>query len=159
GLSPKENREVPPLDYELVKRMKEYFPNLHISINGGIESLDQAAGFLDAGLDGVMIGRAAYHTPADILCHADQVIFGTGRSTSAEDAVTAMLPYIEAHLTQGGQLGQVTRHMLGLFAGRPGARAWRRILSEGAHRAGAGPELVIEALAQVSVEEDTRRAG
>ncbi|MEM1352690.1 MAG: tRNA dihydrouridine(20/20a) synthase DusA [Pseudomonadota bacterium] len=159
GLSPKENREVPPLDYELVKRMKEYFPNLHISINGGIESLDQAAGFLDAGLDGVMIGRAAYHTPADILCHADQVIFGTGRSTSADDAVTAMLPYIEAHLTQGGRLGQVTRHMLGLFAGRPGARAWRRVLSEGAHREGAGPELVIEALAQISVEEDTRRAG
>jgi tRNA-dihydrouridine synthase A len=150
GLSPKENRDVPPLDYPLVMRMKEYFPNLHISINGGIASLDQAEAMLDAGLDGVMIGRAAYHQPADILCAADRRIFGMGVDTTAEDAVMAMLPYIEAHLRAGGRLHQITRHMLGLFAGRPGARAWRRVLSEGATRPGAGPELVHAALAQVT---------
>ncbi len=149
GLSPKENRDVPPLDYPLVMRMKEYFPNLHLSINGGIETLEAAAEFLDMGLDGVMIGRAAYHNPADILGRADPVIFGTGRVTLPEEAVRAMLPYIEAHLAAGGKLGQVTRHMLGFFTGRPGARQWRRTLSEGAHVSGAGPELVEQALLHV----------
>ena len=149
GLSPKENRDIPPLDYDIVMRMKGLFPNLHISVNGGITSLDQARAFLDAGLDGVMIGRAAYHTPADVLCAADPVIFGTGEVTQPEDAVRAMLPYIEAHLSAGGRLNQITRHMLGLFAGRPGARAWRRALSEGASAPGAGPALVEDALAQV----------
>lgn len=158
GLSPKENRDIPPLDYDLVMRMKGYFPNLHISINGGITSLEAAAGFLEAGLDGVMIGRAAYQTPADILCRADPEIFGVGEQSTPEDAVEAMLPYIDAHLASGGRLGQVTRHMLGLFAGRPGARSWRRILSEGAHRDGAGPELVQEALRYVSQPAETRRA-
>ncbi|WP_073033814.1 tRNA dihydrouridine(20/20a) synthase DusA [Roseovarius pacificus] len=151
GLSPRENRDVPPLDYDLVQRMKGLFPNLHISVNGGIASLEQARGFLDAGLDGVMIGRAAYHQPADILCAADRVIFGAqGPDSTPEGAVLAMLPYIEDHLATGGKLHQVTRHMLGLFAGRPGARAWRRILSEGATRPGAGPELVEQALAQIA---------
>ena len=149
GLSPKENRDIPPLDYELVHRMKGLFPNLHISINGGITSLDQAEAFLDGGLDGVMVGRAAYHTPADILCAADRRIFGTGRDSTPEEAVRAMLPYIEAHLISGGRLNQITRHMMGLFAGRPGARGWRRTLSEGASRTGAGPELVLAALMQI----------
>lgn len=162
GLSPKENRDVPPLDYPLVMRMKEYFPNLHISINGGIETLAQAQELLETGLDGVMIGRAAYHNPTSILSAADPVIFGTGQAKSPEAAVEAMLPYIEAHLGAGGKLGQVTRHMLGLFAGRPGARAWRRTLSEGAHVEGAGPELVSQALLQVTRQadrEDVRHAG
>ena len=150
GLSPKENRDVPPLDYQIVMQMKEYFPNLHISINGGVTSLDQAEALLDAGLDGVMIGRAAYHQPADILSSADRRIFGAGVDTTGEDAVMAMLPYIEAHLSAGGRLHQITRHMMGLFAGRPGARAWRRILSEGATRVGAGPELVLTALYEVT---------
>ncbi|MFK7835279.1 MAG: tRNA dihydrouridine(20/20a) synthase DusA [Sulfitobacter sp.] len=149
GLSPKENRDIPPLDYPLVQQMKGYFPNLHISINGGITSLDQAKALLDSGLDGVMIGRAAYHQPADILCRADRVIFGRGRDSRPEDAVRQMLPYIEAHLTAGGKLSQITRHMLGLFAGRPGARGWRRMLSEGAPKPGAGPELVLAALSAV----------
>ncbi|WP_227269289.1 tRNA dihydrouridine(20/20a) synthase DusA [Roseobacter weihaiensis] len=149
GLSPKQNREVPPLDYPLVMKMKEYFPNLHISLNGGVTTLKEAAGFLEMGLDGVMIGRAAYHTPADILCDADRVIFGKDQGTTAEEAARAMLPYIEAHVSAGGKLAQVTRHMLGLFTGRPGARAWRRLLSEGAHRPGAGPDLVEQALAQI----------
>ncbi|WP_083781539.1 tRNA dihydrouridine(20/20a) synthase DusA [Roseovarius sp. 217] len=151
GLSPKENRDIPPLNYDLVQRMKMLFPNLHISINGGITSLDQAVSLLDQGLDGVMVGRAAYHQPADILCAADRRIFGsTEPDTTPEGAVQAMLPYIETHLASGGRLNQITRHMLGLFAGRPGARAWRRHLSEGATRPGAGPELVERALAEVT---------
>jgi len=151
GLSPRDNREVPPLDYGLVQRMKARFADLHLSVNGGITSLDQARGFLDAGLDGVMIGRAAYHRPADILGPADRVIFGApGPDRGPEDAVRAMLPYIEDHHARGGKLHQVTRHMLGLFAGRPGARAWRRLLSQGTTRPGAGPELVEAALAEVA---------
>ena len=150
GLSPKENRDIPPLDYDLVHRMKAQFPALHISINGGIASLEEAKPHLDRGLDGVMIGRAAYHQPADILAAADPEIYGTGSVQDPFDAVRAMLPYIEAHLSAGGRLHEVTRHMLGLFAGRPGARQWRRVLSEGAHRPGSGPDLVQEALTRVA---------
>ena len=150
GLSPKENRDIPPLDYDLVMRMKGLFPNLHISINGGVDTLDQALDLLDTGLDGVMIGRAAYHQPTDILAQADRRVFGLGNDTTAEQAVAAMLPYIEAHLIAGGRLHQITRHMLGLFAGRPGARAWRRTLSEGATQPAAGPELVEAALAGIA---------
>lgn len=150
GLSPKENRDLPPLDYDLVLQMKQQFPELHISINGGITSLDQARGFLDDGLDGVMIGRSAYHDPASILCAADPLIFGTGVASNAVDVVHQMLPYIEAHLASGGRLNQITRHMLGLFTGRPGARAWRRALSEGAHRKEAGPDLLLQALAHIT---------
>ncbi len=151
GLSPKENRDVPPLDYDLVLAMKARFPELHISVNGGIETLDQAKVFLDRGIDGVMIGRAAYHQPADILARADAEVFGI-KTPPADPVEVArkMLPYIEAHLAQGGKLAQVTRHMLGLFSGRPGARAWRRVLSEGAHQNGAGPELVEAALEQIT---------
>ncbi len=149
GLSPKENRDIPPLDYDLVLRMKQAFPQLHLSVNGGITSLAQAKAFLNDGLDGVMIGRAAYHQPADMLCAADPEIYGTGQVSDPIQAVRQMLPYIEAHLSAGGKLAQVTRHMLGLFAGRPGARQWRRILSEGAHRDGAGPDLVLDALSHI----------
>jgi tRNA-dihydrouridine synthase A len=151
GLSPKENRDVPPLDYGLVHDMKAAFPALHVSINGGIGSLAEAKAQLQAGVDGVMIGRAAYHAPADILGRADAEIFGESTpARSAEAAVRDMLPYIEAHLAAGGKLHQVTRHMLGLFAGRPGARAWKRTLSEGSHRHGAGPALVEHALSHVT---------
>jgi tRNA-dihydrouridine synthase A len=151
GLSPKENRDVPPLDYGLVHDMKAAFPALHVSINGGIGSLAEAKAQLQAGVDGVMIGRAAYHAPADILGPANAEIFGESTpARSAEAAVRDMLPYIEAHLAAGGKLHQVTRHMLGLFAGRPGARAWKRTLSEGSHRHGAGPALVEHALSHVT---------
>ncbi len=150
GLSPKENRDIPPLDYDLVREMKRAFPQLHVSINGGITDLDTAEALLADGLDGVMIGRAAYHQPWDILAEADARIYGEAvLPVSPEDAVQAMLPYIERHLASGGRLHQITRHMLGLFAGRPGARQWRRVLSEGATRDGAGPELVEEALSRV----------
>ncbi|WP_280922662.1 tRNA dihydrouridine(20/20a) synthase DusA [Ruegeria sp. HKCCSP351] len=150
GLSPKENRDVPPLDYDLVHRMKAAFADLHISINGGIASLDEAAAHLDAGLDGVMIGRAAYHQPGDILADADRRIFGVGTVRDPMTVVQEMVPYIEMHLANGGRLHQITRHMLGLFAGRPGARAWRRALSEGAVQEGAGPEVMLQALNHIA---------
>jgi tRNA-dihydrouridine synthase A len=150
GLSPKQNRDVPPLDYPLVLAMKQDFPALEIVINGGITSLDQAEAFLASGLDGVMIGRAAYHDPAAILGPVDKQIFGGNHQISALEAVHLMLPYIEAHLKRGGRLNQITRHMLGLFSGQPGARAWRRIISERAHLEGAGPEVLLAALAAVA---------
>lgn len=151
GLSPKENREVPPLDYPLVYRMKSLFPDLHVSLNGGIDSLDMARRVLAEGLDGVMIGRAAYHRPADILLNADSRIFGVDadRCATAEEAAQGMRPYILRHIEAGGRLHDITRHMLGLFTGRPGARAWRRMLSQGATRPGACLDVYDAALAAV----------
>ena len=122
-------------------------------MNGGIAGLDEAARLLAQGLDGVMIGRVAYHAPA-LLGAADRVIFGeAGPDVPAEAAVRAMLPYIEAECARGTGLHQITRHMLGAFQGRPGARAWRRLLSENAHRRGAGPELVERALAELAPDQ------
>jgi tRNA-dihydrouridine synthase A len=148
GLSPKENREIPPLDYGLVLRMKQQFPQLTICINGGIASLDLAQELLAQGLDGVMIGRAAYHDPASVLVGAD-ALWGDAHHADAFAVAAQMRPYIAAHLESGGRLHQITRHMLGLFHGRPGARAWRRVLSEGASRDGAGLDVFNAALAQV----------
>ena len=151
GLSPKENRDIPPLDYDLVMEMKRRFPHLHLSVNGGIASLEEAESFLANGMDGVMIGRAAYHSPADILLEADALIYGdTTGQRSAEEIVHLMLPYIADHLAAGGKLGQITRHMLGLFQGRAGARGWRRHLSENAHRGDAGTDVVLGALDHVT---------
>lgn len=150
GLSPKENRDIPPLDYDIVLQMKGLFPHLSIAINGGIATLDAAAELLAQGLDSVMIGRAAYHTPSDILSQADARIFDDDQTRTAEEVVHLMLPYIEAHLATGGRLGQITRHMLGLFQGRPGARGWRRHLSENVHADGAGPQVVLAALDHVT---------
>ena len=148
GLSPKENREIPPLDYPLVLQMKRDFPDLTLCINGGVSSLAQAKALLDQGIDGVMIGRAAYHDPAATLIGAD-ALWGDDHAPDAHQVVQDMKPYISAHLAAGGRLHQITRHMLGLFAGRPGARGWRRVLSEGATRDGAGLDLLDAALAQV----------
>jgi len=148
GLSPKENRDVPPLRYELVHRLKAEFPHLDISINGGIRTLDAAAEHLRH-VDGVMIGRAAYENPY-ILADADRRFFGGTEAPRERHAVVeAMLPYLEERLKQGAPLSAITRHMLGLFQGLPGARAWRRYLSENVHKPGAGPEVVLAALAQV----------
>jgi len=134
GLSPRENREIPPLDYPLVHRMKRTFPDLHLSINGGIASLGAARDQL-AAMDGVMVGRAAYHQPWDMLGQADRLWGDEPRFADPQEAALALRDLVEAHLAQGGRLHQVTRHMLGLFHGRPGARGWRRQLSEGAPRA------------------------
>lgn len=154
GLSPKENRDIPPLDYDLVHRMKAQFPDLHLSVNGGISTLDQAQGFLDAGLDGVMIGRAAYHAPMQILGQADQLVFGaTTAPKRPAEVIAAMEPYIDAHIAQGGRLHSISRHMLGMFAGQPGARAWRRHLSEMAPRPDAGAWVLQEALERVQAQQ------
>ncbi len=156
GLSPKENRDVPPLDYALVRRMKRAFPGLHVSLNGGLASLDAACAALapdgeGPALDGAMIGRAAYQRPADILLRADSRMFGADDPCAGpKDAVAAMRPHIAAELAAGTRLHAITRHMLGLFHGRPGAREWRRVLSEGATRPGAGMEVLDAALAAVA---------
>ncbi|MCX8509815.1 MAG: tRNA dihydrouridine(20/20a) synthase DusA [Rhodobacteraceae bacterium] len=157
GLSPKENREIPPLDYPLVLAMKRAFPQLHLSLNGGVTSLAQAKALLDDGLDGVMIGRAAYHEPWDLLAGADAALFGATRPPAPDAVLDKMRPYIERHLLAGGRLHQITRHMLGLFHGRPGARHWRRVLSERANAEGAGPEVLDAALRQMkAAAEDSR---
>ena len=151
GLSPKENRDVPPLDYDLVHRAKRAFPDMHVSINGGLASLDAAMAEVERGLDGAMVGRAAYHDPAAVLLDADRRMHGRPNPCAApEDAAVAMIPYIERHLAAGGRLHQVTRHMLGLFAGRPGARAWRRHLSERATDPEAGVAVLEAALGHVT---------
>lgn len=146
GLSPKENREIPPLRYDVVYRLKRDFPALGIVINGGVKTLQAAADQLEH-LDGVMIGREAYTNPW-LLADADQRVFEApaGRAVSRPDIVEKMLPYIESALTQGVPLNRVTRHMLGLFQGQPRARSWRRHLSEHAHKGQAGVEVVEQAL-------------
>jgi tRNA-dihydrouridine synthase A len=148
GLSPKENREVPPLDYDRVHRLKAARPDLTIALNGGLATLDEALLHRGA-LDGVMLGRAAYQTPW-ILSDVDARFFGDAPSgLMRAGALEAMFPYIEAHLARGGRLNNIVRHVLGLFHGEPGARTFRRILSTEAVREGAGVEVVERALAAV----------
>ena len=149
GLSPKENRDIPPLDYDIVRRIKTERSDLEIVLNGGILSLDEAVAHLQD-FDGTMIGRAAYQAPADVLADADKRIFGDpGEPVDPVFAVRAMYSFIERELTAGTRLHQITRHMLGAFAGRPGARRWRRVLSEQANRPGAGLEVIESALMAV----------
>ncbi|MEM6478905.1 MAG: tRNA dihydrouridine(20/20a) synthase DusA, partial [Pseudomonadota bacterium] len=157
GLSPKENREIPPLDYGLVGEMVKAFPALPIALNGGLESLDDVRAARDLGVHGAMIGRAAYHRPFDILADAARALYGLPNPVASRgEVIAAMEPYIAAHLARGGSLHQVTRHMLGLFAGQPGARAWRRILSEGSTQPGAGIDLL--AVARDAVLAEAERA-
>jgi tRNA-dihydrouridine synthase A len=149
GLSPKENRDVPPLDYGLVHRLKAERPDLTIVINGGLKTLEAAQAQIEAGLDGAMLGRAAYHEPA-ILGRADRLLFDPDApEVSPEAAVRAYRPYIAAELARGTHLYAIVRHMLGLFHGRPGARTWRRILTVEGVKAGAGLEVVDRALEAV----------
>jgi tRNA-dihydrouridine synthase A len=149
GLSPKENREIPPLKYDLIYRLKQELPELEIIINGGIKTLDETEAHLEH-VDGVMIGREAYQNPY-VLADVDRRFYGaTELPLTRHQVVEAMLPYIEHHLTEeNATLGHVTRHILGLFQGLRGAKQWRRYLSENAHRKGAGVEVVREALACV----------
>ena len=147
GLSPKENREVPPLDYGLVAELKLARPKLTIVLNGGITTLDQCNGHLGT-FDGVMLGRAAYQTPG-LLGEVDMRLFGAAAPVTACEAIHSYEPYIAARLAEGVSLHAMTRHMLGLFAGQPGARRWRRILSEQAPRKGAGLDVLHNALAAV----------
>ncbi|WP_019961462.1 tRNA dihydrouridine(20/20a) synthase DusA [Woodsholea maritima] len=146
GLSPKENRDIPPLDYGIVHRLKAAHPDLDIHLNGGLQDLDMALNEAQ-GLDGAMIGRAAYHTPW-ILAQADTRIYGEASDPFCDpvDAVLAYRPYIERRLGEGIGLHAMTRHILGLFHGRPGARKWRQILSTYATRPGADFSIVEQAL-------------
>lgn len=159
GLSPKENRDVPPLDYELVRRLKRERPHLSISINGGVGSLDEAEAHLDAAdgvaLDGVMMGRAAYHEPA-LLGQVDRRLFGGAHDVDAFEALERYRPYLSARLAEGVALPAMTRHMLGLMHGRPGARAFRRILTVESIAPGAGLE-VIDRAAEAVREAEARR--
>lgn len=145
GLSPKENREIPPLRYDVVYQLKQDFPELEIIINGGITSVHACDEFLSQ-LDGVMLGREVYHNPF-ILTEVDALLYGDQPVTmSRQDVVLAMLPYVEQQLAKGVRLNSITRHMLGLFHGEKGARAWRRYLSEHATQAGADQQVLLSAL-------------
>lgn len=145
GLSPKENREIPPLDYERVYQLKRDFPDLLISINGGIKTIEEMKTHLQY-VDGVMVGREAYQNPS-LLGVIDNALFDENAPIiTARQAVEKMLPYIENQLSQGVYLNHITRHMLGAFQNCKGARQWRRYLSENAHKQGAGIEVVETAL-------------
>jgi tRNA-dihydrouridine synthase A len=148
GLSPKENRDIPPLDYDRVYRLKASLPTVPVIINGGIASVAEAKRHL-AHVDGVMLGRAAYHDPWRLL-EVDPEIFGSvALHADMKQAIAALMPYAEAHLTRGGRLHAITRHLVGAFHGVPGARAFRRHLAEYGTRAGAGVEVLRDAQALV----------
>ncbi|NHB97433.1 tRNA dihydrouridine(20/20a) synthase DusA [Photorhabdus stackebrandtii] len=149
GLSPKENREIPPLDYPRVYQLKKDFPQLTIAINGGIKSLEEAKQHLQH-VDGVMVGREAYQNPS-ILAHVDHELFDSSIPVvNPVEVVRTLYPYIEQELSKGAYLGHITRHILGIFQGIPGARQWRRHLSENAHKPGADISVVEQALAMVT---------
>ena len=151
GLSPKENRDIPPLDYARVYRLKQRLPGRFIGINGGIASLEEANIHLGH-VDGVMLGRAAYHTPS-VLAGVDALLAGEAPAAPDWDGLMeAMASYAARHIAAGGRLAHVTRHMMGLFHGRPGARRFRQILSTDATRTGAGPEVLMQAYAALASE-------
>jgi tRNA-dihydrouridine synthase A len=155
GLSPKANREVPPLRHEFGYRLKQDFPGLPITLNGGIQTLADVQTHL-AHVDGVMLGRAAYQDPYK-LAEIDVALNG-GPLPSRHDVVEKMLPFIEQRMQDGAPLKAITRHMLGLFQGLPGARRWRRILSEDAHKPGSSPKLVRQAATAVPREWEAEAA-
>ena len=148
GLSPKENREVPPLNYPWVYRLKRDLPHLSIVINGGIQTLEQCRQHL-AQVDGVMVGREAYQNPW-MLAEVDSQLYGMDKpAASRDDIIAALLPYVEQQLTAGAHLNHITRHILGLYQGVPGARKFRRHLSENAYKKTAGPEVLAAAWKKV----------
>ncbi|MEO1884602.1 MAG: tRNA dihydrouridine(20/20a) synthase DusA, partial [Methylococcales bacterium] len=145
GLSPKQNRDIPPLQYEFVNQIKAAFPALEIIVNGGVKTLDQVDCHLKT-LDGAMIGREAYHNPyllsgVDSLFYQEEAVCLT-----RHEIIEAMIPYIQKQLAMGVRLNQITRHLLGLFHGEPGARKWRRYLSQHAHEQGANESVLLTAL-------------
>jgi tRNA-dihydrouridine synthase A len=150
GLSPKENRDIPPLDYERVYRLKRAMPDVPVIINGGIPGIDEAAAHLEH-VDGVMLGRAAYQDPWRLLS-VDSDIFGEAAPhATMQDALEAMMPYIEAQLARGTRLHAITRHFVGAFHAVPGARAFRRHLAEQGVKPGAGLDVLRDAIARVGV--------
>ncbi|OCW57898.1 tRNA dihydrouridine(20/20a) synthase DusA [Hoeflea olei] len=157
GLSPKENRDIPPLDYDRVYRLKQDYPNVFIGINGGIADLNQALEHL-IHVDGVMLGRAAYHN-ASLLAEVDRTIFGEDAGeTDWAGLCATMMDYAERHIAGGGRLAHVTRHMVGLFQGVRGARRYRQILSTDAARPGVGPEVIAAAFAEIDMTDLTAAA-
>lgn len=155
GLSPAENRTVPPLRYEWVYRLKQDFPHLTVVLNGGVRTLDEAEVHLNR-VDGVMLGRAVYEDPF-VLERADSRLFGQAHAPTRLEVAQAMLRYAEAQLEQGTPLWAIARHMLNLFKGQPGGRLWRRWLSERACRRGAGVMVLQEALERVRAEAESRK--
>lgn len=152
GLSPKENRDIPPLDYPLVYRLKQAMPDMEIHINGGIATLDETEAHLTH-VDGVMLGRAAYQNPY-LLAEIDARFYGDPRpAPSRHEVLEAFLPYVERELAAGTHLHAMTRHILGLFQGCPGARAFRRHISENAPRSGAGADVIRDAMSLVPISE------
>ena len=148
GLSPKENRDIPPLDYPLVYALKRQYPLLPVTLNGGIASMNDVRAHLNH-VDGVMLGRAAYHNP-EFLLEVDENLFGAPRLVAdAKDALEQFEPYIAAQLQRGNRLHNITRHLLGLFAGQPGARAFRRHLAQEDGKPGAGLEVLRAAVSKV----------
>lgn len=157
GLSPKENREIPPLNYDRVFRVKQLRPHLEIVLNGGVQTLAEAEDHLAAGVDGVMLGRAAYHTPW-MLAEADRRIFGeSSPPPERKEVVAALMDYAAGLRAQGLPTKFLTRHIMGLCAGMPGARAWRRHLSEVGRHPEAGPEVIAEAFAKVGGAVEARQ--
>ncbi|WP_279483490.1 tRNA dihydrouridine(20/20a) synthase DusA [Aureimonas sp. SK2] len=157
GLSPKENREIPPLDYDRVYRLKARLPGMFVGLNGGLATVEAAAAHLTR-VDGVMMGRGAYQNPSD-LAHVASLIHGEPPEPIDYGAVIDdMVSYAGRHMAAGGRLSNVTRHMIGLFTGQPGARRWRQILSERAVRPGATPELIREAFAEVRLDSPAEAA-
>ena len=153
GLSPKENREIPPLNYPWVYQLKKDFPHLTIVVNGGIQTIEECQTHLDH-VDGVMLGREAYQNPW-MLAQVDEALFGMDSPLkSRDDVIAELLPFAEQHLAQGGQLNHITRHILGLYQGIPGARKFRRHLSENAYKKEAGISILAEAYALVSDNHD-----
>ena len=151
GLSPKQNREIPPLDYPRAYQLKQDFADLNIAINGGVKTLEEAKEHLTY-IDGVMVGREAYQNPY-LLAQVDQDIFGLDKPVKKRtQVVEEMYPYIEKQLSNGAYLVHITRHMLGLFQNMPGARQWRRYISENAHKPGSGVEVVETALSKIPQE-------
>ena len=152
GLSPKENREIPPLKYEMAYQLKRDFPALEIIINGGIKSADQIAEHLEH-VDGVMMGREAYHNPYAMACYDARFYGDDTQVKSRQQVLDAMIPYIQAQLdsyaARGLKLNGITRHMLGLMAGLPGARSFRQVMSDPKKLASADPRLLLEAVASM----------
>jgi len=157
GLSPKENRSIPPLNYERVYRLKRDFPELEIVLNGGLDDLARVDEVLEH-VDGAMIGRQAYHHPY-FLAELEQHFNPAWEPPTRSEIVLRMLPYIESVVREGEPLGRVTRHMLGLYSGQPGARAWRRYISQHAHLAGAGPEVLLNAIAAMPAAAQVQHKG
>ena len=149
GLSPKQNREIPPLNYESVYKLKKDFPELDIYINGGIKSIDECKEHMKF-VDGAMIGREAYHNPF-MLAEVDNIFYGDDLPSSSRiDVIEQLIPYIEKHISSGGKLQHISRHILGLFHAQPNGKRWRRFLSESATKPGAGSEMVKQAISLVS---------